>query len=178
MSGSEGFLKRWARLKTEQKEKVDTSSSQAASEPKELAISNEKEKEKQDRFVAELPPVESLTKDSDFTAFLRKEVPEALRQQALRKLWSTDPVIAGPDPLDFQNIDYARLVTDEVVTSSYEVGRGFADRLEELAGSPAASKPAEGGEAVKDEPPSDPADQSRADPSNATGSGDQPQRKT
>jgi hypothetical protein len=42
---------------------------------------------------ADLPPVESLTADSDFTAFLRAEVPAALRRAALRRAWSLDPVI-------------------------------------------------------------------------------------
>ena len=42
---------------------------------------------------ASLPPVESLTAESDFTAFLRKEVPEALKRAALRKAWALDPAI-------------------------------------------------------------------------------------
>lgn len=42
---------------------------------------------------ASLPPVESLTADSDFTAFLREEVPAALRRAALRRAWSLDPAI-------------------------------------------------------------------------------------
>lgn len=42
---------------------------------------------------ASLPPLESLTLESDFTAFLRKEVPEALKRAALRKAWALDPAI-------------------------------------------------------------------------------------
>ncbi len=42
---------------------------------------------------ASLPPVESLTADSDFAAFLREEVPAALRNAALRRAWSLDPAI-------------------------------------------------------------------------------------
>jgi hypothetical protein len=37
--------------------------------------------------------VESLTADSDFAAFLREEVPAALRNAALRRAWSLDPAI-------------------------------------------------------------------------------------
>ncbi|WP_200305271.1 DUF3306 domain-containing protein [Paracraurococcus ruber] len=40
-----------------------------------------------------LPPVESLTAESDIAAFLRPEVPSALRHAALRRAWSLDPVI-------------------------------------------------------------------------------------
>ena len=42
---------------------------------------------------ASLPPVESLTAGSDFAAFLREEVPAALRKAALRRAWSLDPAI-------------------------------------------------------------------------------------
>ena len=42
---------------------------------------------------ADLPPLESLTAGSDITPFLRPQVPAALRQAALRRLWSLDPAI-------------------------------------------------------------------------------------
>jgi hypothetical protein len=42
---------------------------------------------------ATLPPLESLTAESDFSAFLREEVPAALRRAALRRAWSLDPTI-------------------------------------------------------------------------------------
>lgn len=42
---------------------------------------------------ATLPPVESLTAESDIRAFLRAEVPEALRRAALRRIWTLDPAI-------------------------------------------------------------------------------------
>jgi hypothetical protein len=42
---------------------------------------------------ATLPPLESLGPESDYTVFLRKGVPEALRLAALRKAWTSDPFI-------------------------------------------------------------------------------------
>lgn len=42
---------------------------------------------------ASLPPLESLTAESDFTAFLREEVPAVLRRAALRRAWSLDATI-------------------------------------------------------------------------------------
>jgi len=42
---------------------------------------------------ASLPPLESLTAESDFTAFLREEVPAALRRAALQRAWTLDPAI-------------------------------------------------------------------------------------
>lgn len=34
--------------------------------------------------------IDSLTKDSDFTVFMRPGVPEDVQRKALRKLWTTD----------------------------------------------------------------------------------------
>ncbi|WP_137127438.1 DUF3306 domain-containing protein [Roseomonas sp. HF4] len=42
---------------------------------------------------ASLPPLDSLSAESDFGAFLRKGVPEPLRRAALRKAWGLDPAI-------------------------------------------------------------------------------------
>jgi hypothetical protein len=42
---------------------------------------------------ASLPPIESLTAESDIAGFLRAEVPAALRQAALRRIWTLDPAI-------------------------------------------------------------------------------------
>jgi hypothetical protein len=52
--------------------------------------------------LASLPPLESLTVASDVTPFLRAGVPSALRNAALRRMWSLDPSIR-----DFINcVDY------------------------------------------------------------------------
>ena len=54
-----------------------------------------------------LPPVESLTADADFTAFMQPKVDEALRRQALRKLFS-DPHFNVMDGLDVYIDDYTK----------------------------------------------------------------------
>jgi hypothetical protein len=43
--------------------------------------------------LSSLPNLEDLTETSDITAFLRKGVPESLRNAALRKSWAMDPAI-------------------------------------------------------------------------------------
>ncbi len=133
MSGEEGFLKRWSRLKTKERKEVRHPSSPPTFKSQEAALTINNKREIDEALVSELPPVETLTKDSDFTAFLRKGVPEALRQQALRKLWASEPTIAAPDPLDFQNVDFAKLVSGDAVATSYEVGKEFADRIDAAA---------------------------------------------
>jgi Protein of unknown function (DUF3306) len=52
-----------------------------------------------------LPPIESLSFDSDFTAFLQPEVDESLKRQALRKLFA-DPRFNVMDGLDVYIDDY------------------------------------------------------------------------
>lgn len=54
-----------------------------------------------------LPPVESLTVDSDFSAFLRPKVDEALKRQALRQLFR-DPHFNVMDGLDVYVGDYSQ----------------------------------------------------------------------
>ena len=58
-----------------------------------------------------LPSVGILGADSDYTVFMQEGVPEALRVQALRKLWRNHPVIAAVDDLTDYGDDY-RAVTE------------------------------------------------------------------
>ena len=54
-----------------------------------------------------LPPIESLTIDSDFTAFLQPKVDEALKRRALKKLFG-DPHFNVMDRLDVYIDDYSQ----------------------------------------------------------------------
>jgi hypothetical protein len=79
-----------------------------------------------------LPSIEELTADSDYTVFLGKKVPEALKTAALRKLWRSDPVFANLDGLN----DYCEdlNIVDTPITlaqTSYKVGKGFLDEMED-----------------------------------------------
>ncbi len=89
----EGFLARWSRRKREAREggeppgPVPTEPMPARSEP---AAAPEPE---EPIDLSTLPKLEELTPASDITAFLRKGVPLALRNAALRRMWSLDPAI-------------------------------------------------------------------------------------
>ncbi|WP_439514738.1 DUF3306 domain-containing protein [Oceanibaculum nanhaiense] len=75
---------------------------------------------------SELPDIDSLTAESDFTAFMRKGVPKTLQRKALRKLWASDPVLACLDGLNDYEEDFTDAATViEGMKSSYQVGRGF-----------------------------------------------------
>ena len=54
-----------------------------------------------------LPPIESLTIDSDFTAFLQPKVAETMKRQALKQLFR-DPRFNVMDGLDVYIDDYSR----------------------------------------------------------------------
>jgi hypothetical protein len=133
MSGDENFLRRWSRLKTEQRQEVSPPSSgneEAVVDAGESARDT-KPLGEEPKAALELPPIDSLGKDSDFTVFMREGVPEALKQQALRKLWASDPAFGAPDILDIHALDYSHLGrTQEVVRTAYQIGKGFIDEVE------------------------------------------------
>ena len=92
MSG-EGFLSRWSRRKRGVLE--GRAPEEAALPAKTLpeAVPVAAPAPEDDFDLSSLPPVESLTIESDFTAFLHRKVPQELRAAALRRAWSLDPAI-------------------------------------------------------------------------------------
>ena len=100
----EGFLRRWSSLKQTRGEGVPDKTEARKDAPP--AVRGE-EGSPEARGAGDpapkdldLPSIDSLTKDSDFTAFLREGVPDHLRKLALRKLWRVDPVFSIIDGLD------------------------------------------------------------------------------
>lgn len=73
-----------------------------------------------------LPDPDSLKTGDDFAAFMQEHVPEALRRRALRRLWSSDPVLANLDGLVDHGEDFtdAAMVPERLATV-YKVGRGM-----------------------------------------------------
>ncbi len=131
----EAFLSRWSRLKrTAVKpepvpEPPVVAEDVAEEEP--LPVAAEMAPEADDPL-ADLPSIADLTGESDFTPFLRAEVPDDLHRQALRKLWTSDPVYANDDGLKDYADDYTGLFTgSDPVKTLYRVGRGFLTDLEE-----------------------------------------------
>ena len=87
---SESFLERWSKRKAEARtdaksdqdqEKAEASKSLPDAEPEEIALED-------------LPPIESIDASTDLTHWLRKRVPEAWRQAALKRVWASDPAIS------------------------------------------------------------------------------------
>lgn len=85
-----GFLTRWSQRKREAKQPgPDAPAAEADVPPAPVA-----EADAAPEFdLSSLPKLEDLTDATDITGFLRKGVPEHLRNAALRKSWALDPAI-------------------------------------------------------------------------------------
>jgi hypothetical protein len=162
-----GFLARWSRLKQAERDKAlrrdpaQPVPAASADSPESLADPLE-----------DLPALESLTKDSDFRAFMRPGVSEELRNQALRKLWGSDPVYANLDGLLEYGEDFAApFRMAGVVATVYRVLEGMpepekpAESATETAAAmvPVAAPAASAASETPAEEPVAPIEQARAD---------------
>lgn len=140
MADPAGFLKRWSRLKQAEHAKARRHDTVRTAEApsQEPAPAGEA-----DDPLKDLPPLDSLTGDSDFSVFMRPGVPEELRKAALRKLWTSDPVYANLDGLLEYGEDFAepfRLAG--VVATVYRVLEGMPDPQPPAGEPDAAEDPA------------------------------------
>jgi hypothetical protein len=115
------LLRRWSRLKTEarEKEKAGVPAKAPAAESGGVDAPAEAPKAPAEQVVGasanaavapaddSLPPVESLTMDSDFSAFMQPKVDQALKRQALKQLFR-DPHFNVMDGLDVYIDDYSK----------------------------------------------------------------------
>lgn len=107
----------------------------------------------------DLPDIESLDKNSDYTGFLRDGVPEHLTRSALRKLWRSDPAFAVLDGLNDYDEDFSLAFTDAItktVKTAYKVGKGWVDEdekaaVEKVEGDSPAADEAGAGDTAPDE---------------------------
>jgi hypothetical protein len=89
---TDDFLSRWSRRKLEirREEPAPAPADEPAQAPAEAPPG---EPEITPEEIAALPPVEEITAETDITAFLRRGVPDFLKNAALRRVWSLDPAI-------------------------------------------------------------------------------------
>ena len=103
----EPFANRWSRRKKEKHQKVQPS----GADLKEESVSSGPaeslpEAADEEGIPPDLPDIDSLDKESDYSVFLKEGVPEELTRLALRKLWRSDPVLAVLDGLNDYDGDY------------------------------------------------------------------------
>lgn len=85
----DGFLSRWSRRKIDARRGDRTAT--PAKDPTPAAPVTEPALTSEE--LAALPRPDALTAESDVTGFLRRGVPAALRNAALRRVWLLDPAI-------------------------------------------------------------------------------------
>ncbi len=128
-----GFVRRWSRLK--RADGQATADATVAAELERAALDEggelapldeggdlaqrEADEEVKELSAEDLPDIDSLEADSDFTPFMQAGVPERLKNLALRKLWRSDPILANVDGLN----DY-----DEDFKLAMEIGTIFMDK--------------------------------------------------
>ncbi len=151
---NKNFLARWSQRKHEAKQPdhdAPTANSDVPSGP--VAESDAA----QEFDLSSLPKLEDMTATTDITAFLRKGVPEHLRNAALRKSWALDPAIRNyVNPA----LDYAYdWNTPGGVPGSSEIGSGMdvARLVSQIMGGGSTVEPPVPAVAPGNETASDPA---------------------
>jgi hypothetical protein len=150
--GAEPFsLSRWSRRKLEAAAETTAPAPASAVAPAPATVSGVSAPP----AAAELPPVESLTFDSDFTAFLRPGVDDKVKRAALKQLFR-DPRFNIMDGLDTYIDDYTKAdpIPPDIVADLLQ--RGFPSAPETGGGGavaappPGATSPASGAPALTD----------------------------
>ena len=146
----EGFMARWSRKKTEERlRQFDPNAENVKKE--DVALLREETadgKDNEERTpIDDLPDIDNLNKDSDYTPFLKDGVPKKLKRLALRKLWMSDPAFGVVDGLDDYAEDFSAIgiVAQEILTN-YKPGKGMIDPdepKEEIAEGKGTSEPEE-----------------------------------
>ena len=158
-----GFLARWSQRKQEAKEETKPEREAPVAEAENAAAPAPEAEAPKAFDLSSLPSLDELTSETDITAFLRKGVPEHLRNAALRKSWALDPAIRNyVNPA----LDYAYdWNTPGGVPGSSELGAGIdvARMVSQIMGTgeTPAEPPVSAAEAATEiandpEPPGDP----------------------
>ncbi len=129
MAEDERFLDRWSRRKTVTKG-GDGVTPGLEPAPGDVVIATTGDETGEGKAPAvdpkDLPDIDSLDAESDFTVFMREGVPDHIRKLAMRKLWRLDPVFANLDGLLDYDEDFS--VSErglEAVRTVYKVGKGM-----------------------------------------------------
>ena len=156
MTSDESRLSRWSRRKAEVRDGRGGAAPELREENADLPVDAAQPDDtglnapEEEAPPPDLPDIDSLTADSDFTAFMKQGVPKALRRQALRKLWASDPVFNLIDGMEEYGEDYTDAATViKGMKSAWEVGKGYP-KEEKQESTPAAVTGADGESVEKD----------------------------
>ncbi|MDZ7712278.1 MAG: DUF3306 domain-containing protein [Rhodovibrio sp.] len=152
-----GFLSRWARRKQRAAREPEakpagrgtpgqpTPSEPEPSEPTPSEAERAEAEARRQELIDSLPEPEQLGPEDDYTRFLQDGVPDDLRQRALRRLWTSNPVFANLDGLNDYDLDYTDAATVvENLKTAFQAGRGMVTKEEREAEAAAAERAARG----------------------------------
>ncbi len=159
-----GFLARWSQRKQEAKQPEPTQDAAGCAKPsnRQARPHRKAKTSRRNSISRSLPKLEELTGSTDITAFLRKGVPEHLRNAALRKSWALDPAIRNyVNPALEYAYDWN---TPGGVPGGGELGAGVdvARLVSQIMGEPAAETTSSGASSA-DEAPHSPVEPSERD---------------
>lgn len=142
----EGFLNRWARRKQRAARESEAKPGPETPGPAEPSEAERAEAEaRRQELIDSLPEPEQLGPEDDYTQFLQDGVPDDLRQRALRRLWTSNPVFANLDGLNDYDLDYTDAATVvENLKTAFQAGRGMVTKEEREAEAAAAERAARG----------------------------------
>jgi hypothetical protein len=132
-SDGEPFLERWSRRKVEVRSGVEVEPDPPSGD---AARAEAPEQDSQPQAAVELPDLDSLDADSDYSAFMAQGVDDVLQRKALRKLFAS-PKFNVLDGLDDYCGDYTQfealgdIVTADMQYQIERVARAAAKALEE-----------------------------------------------
>ena len=148
------FLRRWSRLKRKAQAESGARSGKARPQTADAPPAGDAAASPAAaKPVDELPAIDTLSKDSDYTPFMHADVPDGLRNQALRKLWQSDPVFANLDGLlDYDEDFGVGFALGGAVATVYRVLEGMPQPTDEKQPEQREERPAEAPAAVGDSP--------------------------
>jgi hypothetical protein len=148
----ENFISRWSRRKSASKAGPDRPTADAV--PAQAGIQGEEPAEPQTQAPDPLPPVESLTPESDFTPFMKPEVDADVKRKALKVLLQ-DPRFNVMDGLDVYIDDYSKPDPlpegwlEKMGAMKYLGAYVSPEEIEKQAAAQAAAKPVEADEPLQ-----------------------------
>lgn len=135
----DSFLSRWSARKAQiaKGELVaDEKPAPALKEDNEGELDNDEEAKLSDQELLEkyeLPDPEDLADESDLTQFLDGDLPERLRQMALRRLWRLNPLFGHVCDMVEYGEDYTDAATVmEGMQTAYQVGKGYETKASDI----------------------------------------------
>ena len=127
------FLSRWAKRKAGSQTEADGHEEVVKTEQVEVAGETDEEAALSDEELCnhyDLPDPKQCTESEQLDGFFEGQVPDRLRQLAMRRLWRLNPLFRFADEM----VEYGEDFTDAATVipnmqTAYKVGKGYLDKL-------------------------------------------------